>query len=193
MMSFPSQTPRSPFSRFLRIGVVISCAMIVLASVTGIAYALWPAKDVGSNGYDSTPQAIPASNQVHNAQALGSTYGNGQIPLSELQQIATGHFLVPAAAEEFSRLAEQFTAAGHRLKINSSYRTLAEQEGLIKRFGLLDDGGTAAPAGSSDHGLGLSVDLTLDARALRWMGENAAAFGFSNTVAGEPWHWTYTR
>lgn len=192
MMSFPSQTQRSPFSRFLRIGVGISCLMILLASIAGFTYALWPAKDLGSVQYGGTPSAQSANFQRQNPRALGDHYGNGQIPVIELQQISKGHYLVPVAAEEFTRLQAALRAAGHELKINSSYRTLAEQEGLIKRYGLLSAGGTAAPVGQSDHGLGLSVDVKLDGNALRWMSDHAGEYGFKNTVAGEPWHWTFT-
>lgn len=192
MMSFPSQTQRSPFSRFLRIGIVIACVMILLASIAGFAYALWPAKDLGSVEYGGTPTAQSVNIQRQDPRALGEHYGNGQIPLVELQQISKGHYLVPNAAEEFTRMQTALLAAGHGLKINSSYRTLAEQEGLIKRYGLLSAGGTAAPTGQSDHGLGLSVDMKLDGNALRWMSENAGTYGFKNNVAGEPWHWTFT-
>lgn len=192
MMSFPSQTQRSPFSRFLRIGVRMSCLMILLASIAGFAYALWPAKDLGSVEYGGTPIGQSVNFQQQNPHALGEHYGNGQIPVVELQQISAGHYLVPGAAENFTRLHAALRAAGHGLKINSSYRTLAEQEGLIKRYGLLSDGGTAAEAGQSDHGLGLSVDLRLDGNALRWMSDHAGEYGFKNNVAGEPWHWTFT-
>lgn len=48
-----------------------------------------------------------------------------------------------------------------------------------------------ATAGTSTHGLGLSVDLGLDGRAQAWMRANADRFGFVEDVAGEPWHWTY--
>ena len=167
--------------------------MILLASIAGFTYALWPEKDLGSVDYGGTPTAQSANLQRQDSRALGEHYGNGQIPLAELQQISTGHYLVPGAAEEFMRMHAALRAAGQSLKINSSYRTLAEQEGLIKRYGLLDAGGTAAPAGQSDHGLGLSVDMKLDGNALRWMSENAARYGFENTVTGEPWHWTFTQ
>ncbi|WP_181150019.1 D-alanyl-D-alanine carboxypeptidase family protein [Arthrobacter sp. MYb227] len=172
--------------------MLLTCVLILLASIAGFAYALWPQKDLGSFGYAGAPTAQSVNVQRQDSRALGEHYGNGQIPLLELQQISKGHFLVPAAAEEFERLQAGLRAAGHDLKINSSYRTLAEQEGLIKRYGLLESGGTAAPAGQSDHGLGLSVDVKLDGNALRWMSDNAARYGFENTVTGEPWHWTFT-
>lgn len=191
MISFPSQTPRSPFSRFLRIGVVVSSAMIFVASLVGFAYALWPAKDLGTYGNPDGAVAITVGYQGSNAGSLGKKYGNGEIPVTELREIAPGRSLVPAAAEQFTRLRQALNDAGHQTKVNSAYRTLAEQKGLINRYGLLGSGGTAAPVGESDHGLGLSVDLRLDGDALAWMSEHAESYGFKNTVSGEPWHWTY--
>ncbi len=191
MITFPSQTPRSAFSRFLRIGTVATSVMIFLACLVGFAYALWPAKDLGSYGSADAPVAITASQQKADARPLGSTYGNGQIPESQLREIAPGHSMTPQAAERFAAMKKALQRDGKQFKVNSAYRTLAEQEGLIKRYGLLSNGGTAAPVGESDHGLGLSVDLKLDGDALRWMSEHAGSFGFKNTVAGEPWHWTF--
>lgn len=191
MTSFPSQTPRSPYSRFLRIGIIATSAMIFVASLVGFAYALWPAKDLVGQGYAEGTGAVTAGYRAVDPGVAGSTYGNGKIPLTELTAIAPGHYLDPVAAEAFARMKKSLAADGHKLQVNSAYRTLAEQEGLIKRYGLLNDGGTAAPVGESDHGLGLSVDLKLDGNDLRWMGENADAYGFKNTVKGEPWHWTF--
>ncbi|MFF5793756.1 D-alanyl-D-alanine carboxypeptidase family protein [Paeniglutamicibacter sp. NPDC012692] len=191
MMRFPSQMPRSPFSRMLRIGIVATSLTILIASLVGFAYALWPAKEFGASGYADTPTATAVGLGTEDIGMLGAIYGNGKIPASELVEIAPGRKLIPEAAERFTRMKKALQRDGHELQVNSAYRTLSEQEGLIKRHGLLSDGGTAAPVGESDHGLGLSVDLKLDGDALRWMESRAGSFGFRNTVRGEPWHWTY--
>jgi len=191
MMSFPSQTPRSPFSRILRIGIIATSLTILITSLIGFAYALWPAKELGASGYVHPPTATAVGLGTEDIGMLGAIYGNGKIPASELEEIAPGRTLIPVAAEWFTQMENAMHKQGHELKVNSAYRTLSEQEGLIRRHGLLSDGGTAAPAGESDHGLGLSVDLKLDGEALRWMESRAGSFGFKNTVKGEPWHWTY--
>ena len=80
---------------------------------------------------------------------------------------------------------------GHALTVNSAYRDLDEQQALIERYGLLEDGGRAAPLGESEHGEGTCVDLTLDYDALSWMRQHAAAHGFAETIADEPWHWNW--
>ncbi|MGL3805932.1 M15 family metallopeptidase [Paeniglutamicibacter sp. R2-26] len=190
MMRFPSQTPPSPYTRMLRIGILATSLMIVIASAIGFAYALWPAKEIPASG-SATPTATVVGHGTNALDKLGTAYGNGKIPRSELEEIAPGRRLTPEAAEGFAGMKKALVRAGHELQVNSAYRTLSEQEGLIKRHGLLSDGGNAAPVGESEHGLGLSVDLKLDADALAWMRERAGSFGFKNTVRGEPWHWTY--
>ena len=190
-MRFPSQTPRSLFSRILRIGIVATSLTIVIASLIGFAYALWPQKELVASGFANPPSATAVGHGTENIGLLGAKYGNGKIPTNELEEIAPGRKLVPAAAEHFIQMKKALHKDGHELQVNSAYRTLAEQERLVKRQGLLSDGGTAAPAGESEHGLGLSVDLKLSSEALQWMETRAGSFGFKNTVQGEPWHWTY--
>jgi nucleoid-associated protein YgaU len=67
-------------------------------------------------------------------------------------------------------------------------------------------GAAAAVPGTSNHGLGLAIDIALDAngdekfewpvkpldrRALAWLMEHAADYGFSWEVQSEPWHLRY--
>jgi peptidoglycan hydrolase-like protein with peptidoglycan-binding domain len=57
----------------------------------------------------------------------------------------------------------------------------------------------AATPGTSNHGLGLAVDLSaprqpkqwLTDKELSWLAENGPEFGFWNTVKDEVWHWAY--
>lgn len=120
-------------------------------------------------------------------------HGNGQLPADQLEQISKEYQLVPPAAKQFAAMQRDLEAAGHTLTINSAYRTIAQQQELVDRLGLLEDGGKAAPVGESEHGLGVSVDLTLNFDALTWMNTNAGKYGFERTVENEPWHWTYTQ
>lgn len=116
---------------------------------------------------------------------------NGQIPDDQLVEIETGHRLIAPAADAFAQLKQAAHDAGHDLSVNSAYRDLAEQAKMIDLYGLLEDGGRAAPLGESEHGDGTSVDLTLNTEALMWMREHAPTFGFFETISGEPWHWTW--
>lgn len=117
---------------------------------------------------------------------------NGRIPEDQLVTIDTGHRLIAPAAAAFTKLERAARDAGHHPTVNSAYRDLDEQAEMIRRFGLLEDGGRAAPLGESEHGDGTSVDLTLDTEALIWMRENAPGFGFHETIIDEPWHWTWS-
>ena len=117
---------------------------------------------------------------------------NGRIPEDQLVTIDTGHRLIAPAAAAYTKLERAARDAGHDLTVNSAYRDLDEQAEMIRRFGLLEDGGRAAPLGESEHGDGTSVDLTLDTEALIWMRENAPGLGFHETITDEPWHWTWS-
>lgn len=184
-MSFPSQLPPSPVARTIRWAAALTGLVMLIASILGIVFALTPAAGTG-------PDAMAADTALAQTRQPDNAHANGKIPMDQLVQVRPGRFLIPEAASAFTVLSQAMARAGHAVQVNSAYRTLAEQEGLVKRHGLLADGGTAAPVGTSEHGLGISVDMTLDGAALDWMFSNAGAFGFSNTVAGEPWHWTYT-
>ena len=62
---------------------------------------------------------------------------------------------------------------------------------LAERKGLYKDGGLAAVPGTSDHGWGMAVDLSLDAGAQAWMRLHAGEYGFVEDTPREPWHWGY--
>lgn len=118
-------------------------------------------------------------------------YPNGELPDAALVVIDGEHRLVAEAAEAFADLWAAAATDGIELRVNSAYRTLAEQRALVDELGLLEDGGRAAAPGTSEHGWGVAVDLELDWEALVWMREHAPAFGFAETIPDEPWHWAY--
>ena len=125
------------------------------------------------------------------AVAVAATHPNGQIPESALVPVGGGERLRADAATGFLQLRAAAARDGVDLPVNDSYRSLAEQQDVARRKGLYSEGGLAARPGTSTHGLGLSVDLQLDGRALGWMRENAERHGFVEDVPREPWHWTY--
>jgi D-alanyl-D-alanine carboxypeptidase len=122
---------------------------------------------------------------------LGAVYRNGDLPDEALVPITDGYRLVHPAAEAFGRLEAAALDAGFALQVNSAYRTYDEQVAMVEQYGLLSEGGTAAEPGTSEHGWGTAVDLTLDGEQLAWFEANAGRFGFRATVPGEPWHWAY--
>ena len=87
-------------------------------------------------------------------------------------------------------------AAGHQLRINSAFRSYAEQAALFRR---IKQPGRAARPGHSEHQVGTAVDLDLPTdEARQWLADNAAAFGFALSYPAdkqrltgyrpEPWH-----
>ena len=131
---------------------------------------------------------------------------NGQFPSTMLAFLGwpeADHLrLVPAAAASLTRLAAKFERDHRRpLYVSDAYRTLASQVSLKISKGVF-----AATPGTSNHGIGLAVDLAsrinVDGSAEhRWMEVNGPAFGWINPAWAvdwnprngqhEPWHWEY--
>lgn len=128
-------------------------------------------------------------------------YPNGRLPASALCGLATarGHMLRPDAARAFDALSRAYEeSTGSLLCVTDSYRTLAAQVDVRSRKPTL-----AAVPGTSNHGLGLAVDLcggveNYGTDAHRWMRQHAPLFGFflpawaqENGSKPEPWHWEF--
>lgn len=153
-------------------------------------------KVLGQQGATSplTPATRKAPGQYGKLQppAELTRYGNGRIPAEAMSAIGVnGHRLWDPAAKAFTQLEADARAAGVTIEVTDSYRDLAGQERVAAAKGLYSQGGLAAKPGTSTHGWGLSVDLSLDAKAQGWMRENGWRYGFVEDVPREPWHWTY--
>lgn len=117
--------------------------------------------------------------------------------------------LAPEAAAALQAMAQDARRNGHILVIRSAYRSYATQRGLYRPGKKL-----TAPAGASEHQLGLAVDLAALQRgrvvrgyafgtsaAGRWVSQNAARYGFilrypngKQKITGiphEPWHYRW--
>lgn len=117
---------------------------------------------------------------------------NGRVPPSKLSPVGEGEKMTKVAAREFRRMDAAANAAGIDLRVNSGYRTYAEQASLYDAY-IHGHGNLAAKPGTSTHGLGLSADIDVrDPRTLNWLRHHAAAYGFVNDVPSESWHWTYS-
>ncbi|MEX2290516.1 MAG: M15 family metallopeptidase [Mycobacteriales bacterium] len=125
-------------------------------------------------------------------QEVKATWQNGRVPEAELVPLGqTGHRLAAPAAAAFAELEAAARASGVSIRVSDSYRSYDEQVDMARRKGLYSEGGLAAKPGSSQHGWGLAVDLSLDARAQAWMREHGGRYGFVEDVPREPWHWTF--
>src|SRR5699024_12395447 len=79
-----------------------------------------------------------------------------------------------------------------------SYRSLSRQYSVAASRGAF-----AAPPGTSQHGMGLAIDLCSstyrDSAKWSWLKANAPVYGFDNPAWArrggsgpyEPWHWEY--
>lgn len=130
-----------------------------------------------------------------------ATYPNGLWPATALCGLksAPGHMLRPSAARAFDAMAAAYLKAnGTNLCVTDSYRSLAAQIDVKRRKPTL-----AAKPGTSNHGLGLAVDLCGGIESFGtaqhiWMQQNAPLFGFFHPAWAEPsgskpepWHWEF--
>ena len=127
-------------------------------------------------------------------------FANGEIPESELcAATAYGHALRCDAAVAYRLMDAAFTSdTGSPLCLTDGYRSRAGQEQLFETKPAL-----AAVPGTSNHGLGLAVDMCggveeFDTPAHAWMLENGPKFGWQHPEwAGrtgsrpEPWHFEF--
>jgi LAS superfamily LD-carboxypeptidase LdcB len=136
-----------------------------------------------------------------------ATHKNGRIPPGDLAEIVPPDddkdllgpaILHPEAAWNYQRMRDAAKAADVTLGISYSYRTYEVQ---VKKY---DDykhhgGNLAATPGTSNHGWGTALDLSIPAypeansnAQFTWLKANARRFGFHNDDApSEPWHWDY--
>lgn len=89
---------------------------------------------------------------------------------------------------------EAAAAAGVDMHINSGFRTMAEQEYVWMCYQTCNcnNCNQAAAPGYSNHQSGHALDLNTAAPGVyNWLANNGGAYGFSETVPGEPWHWEW--
>lgn len=166
-------------------------AIVVLASAMTLYLLTRPQGAAGTHGGAGLAVIDGTDARPDVVQTLNAKYQNGHLPKAELVKIGDGYRLVKPAALAFKKLSHAASRAGITLKVNSAYRTQKQQQALVDEYGLLADGGRAAPVGTSEHGWGIAVDLTLNADELAWFQKHAADYGFEATVTAEPWHWAY--
>lgn len=148
------------------------------------------------------------------------TVVNGQIGSWGLASIGSGQALRPDAATAWlAVVAEMLTRYGITLRLTDSYRPYAVQVRIFnERYdpaftgnGPFGDvrwwdgvryvrmcGASAAVPGTSNHGLGIAVDVTglggFDGTTYAYVAAIAPACGWTNTAGrqiGEAWHWEY--
>jgi D-alanyl-D-alanine carboxypeptidase len=164
-------------------------------STSATAFATKLADAVKSGDATSTTAAGVAKSYKLNGKGIPTelaAYGNGKIPSSALESVGnTNHKLWAPAAESLTTMIADAKKDGVKIGITDSYRSYSEQVDVARRKGLYSQGGLAAKPGTSEHGWGMATDLDLNSKALSWMRDNGARYGFHETVKRESWHWSY--
>lgn len=128
---------------------------------------------------------------------------NGKLPASDLCSLWTGasSFQLRAdAAVALATLNQKYVEDfGKSMCVSSGYRSYAQQASMHS-----SNSSMVAPAGQSNHGWGLAVDLcggidSAGTKQWKWMAENGPALGWDNpgwARSGgigpyEPWHWEF--
>lgn len=129
---------------------------------------------------------------------------NGKIPTSLLRRLETQpqmpeeeQWLFRDAAIGLDAMVRAAEKDGVKIRLHEAYRTYARQQYFWNLY-LSGEGNLAARPGTSNHGLGVAIDVNrkADAKALPWMRVNARRFGWDlPDVLGrrEPWHYQWIR
>lgn len=152
-----------------------------------------------STDNEQEPQEAESIDEV--AQALSydcatssdTGYTNGRATPITLVNVQ-GYRVEIATADAYIAMAEAAERAGIPLRINSGFRTNAEQQYLYNcyRNCNCNSCNLAAAPGYSNHQSGHALDLnTATGGVYNWLAANAASFGFKRTVPSEPWHWEW--
>lgn len=152
---------------------------------------------------------------------------NGEVPIKMLKRVHAGGLMYTDAADAFNRMYKAAQSAGITFRSVGDYRPLDKQEWLFyDRYSMKDEGrvpkvtriyknktwylkkgkSPAGVPGTSNHGLGLAIDLgilvkgniaSLNDKAIKWLCANAPKYGFYLQVSDpknpefEIWHWQY--
>lgn len=99
-------------------------------------------------------------------------------------------------ADSFWRMRQDASSEGVTLRLNSGFRTNAQQQYLYNCYlsGRCNDGNLAAYPGYSRHQSGSAVDINTGyPGVVSWLDRNAHYYGFSNPIRSiEPWHWEHS-
>ncbi len=157
----------------------------------------WHDEEKEKDGGEGIPVVESAEHGC--AGGVATAHANGRIPESVLCPLPQpGERLRSDAAEAFIELDGDYREAfGRPMCVADSYRPYHEQVRLFQEM----VPGMAARPGTSQHGLGLAVDLCGGVNSLgtaehRWMLAHAPAHGWHNPPWArggfEPWHWEFT-
>jgi hypothetical protein len=127
------------------------------------------------------------------AQAEDTGYSDG-MPFPITVVTVDGEKVERDTANAYYVMAQAAEADGVQIRINSGFRTMAEQERLYACYVdcNCNNCNLAAEPGYSNHQSGHALDLNTSAGGvLAWLNAHGASFGFEATVPSEDWHWEW--
>lgn len=158
------------------------------------------ATNVAGKFYSETVGLVPrpaSANQFGSHAAWSRGQFLGQIDLVRI--VGTGYELETLSAtttDPFLAMVAAARSEGREVRLNSGFRTFAEQKHL--RLGHergLPGFNLAAKPGFSNHQSGIAVDLDVKPGEgnpnYEWLKREATRFGFVRTVPSETWHWEF--
>jgi hypothetical protein len=160
----------------------------------------------------SAPAFAASPIQAANRPTAIAGQRNGLVAPGALATVEPGCRLARAAAPSFAHLLAAARAAGVDLGTDSCYRPLSDQ--IAVRGNACGNGNCACAAtisstatvGTSYHGWGKAVDLTVDGHSLtdpfspaeQWLNSHAGSYGWNHpafarlgTACPEAWHWEW--
>lgn len=187
-------------------GAAASDLMAVGALPTAIPYAqpVTIGQLLGATAARSTRPVAGIPSRTDLNVYLGGTGiadRNGRLRPDELVSVSGGWDgrsgrLAPPAAAAWETMRSAALADGVDLRFVDSYRDWATQDAAHQRHLRGEKNEYVLPAGRSEHGNGLAVDLTNGSLVgpgdaeWQWMQRNAAAYGW-HPISNESWHWEF--
>ncbi len=158
-------------------------------------------------GISSGPSIAPRSSAIATAaelteylEAHNITARNGRLDDAELASVTGAWFgrgyLLPPAATAWEEMRAAAAADGLDLQATDFYRSWESQNNAYQKHLRGEKKANVLPPGTSEHGVGLAVDITNGHIIGRndpehaWMRANGAAFGFY-PISNETWHWEF--
>ncbi|MBP7820900.1 M15 family metallopeptidase, partial [Candidatus Saccharibacteria bacterium] len=155
-----------------------------------------PTNAIDTNDLYSSSADIPCADGTNDA-GLEDGYHDKkkvQIRLCSLSSIKPkpGHdkILVNSrVSETFQAMGKAAKQDGVTLTAGENFRTMKEQEYYYNCMvtKACNEGRRAAVPGTSNHQMGLALDM---GEGIDWLNKNGKEFGVSAKVSGEPWHWS---
>ncbi len=167
------------------------------AAVAVISLGLFGCSAEAPLGQEAEPESVAEVSEslssINCAKSQDTGYTKGS-PFPITVVTVDGKKVERDTANAYYVMAQAAAKAGVNLKINSGFRTMAEQQKLYSCYVNCNcnNCNLAAKPGYSNHQSGHALDLNTSAPGvLSWLNAHAGSFGFKRTVPSENWHWEW--